>query len=200
MREYRVSTTKQLPESSRSDYRELAYTVTLPVIVSLNELMSRTLSLTVLFLSFVCDSSLAGDGSPRNQADRWEASSEKKYTIKLEASPPAHYCKSNTAIEYYQDDTVAKVNGEIKIDGCIKASGKYTISVRYRDDAGDTHNIDFDETWQRSSADPITISHAYPMADNVDLVRVRARRSRCVCNDAAAKEIEQEESPPTEPR
>jgi len=142
----------------------------------------------------------AAGKSEQNQADQREASSEKTFTIKLDAAPPTKYCKSNTSIEYFQNDTTAIVNGEIKIDGCTEASGQYTISLRYRDDAGDMHNIDFDETWQRNSIAPVIISHIYPMAENVDLIRVRARRARCVCNDPAEIDQIQKESPPIEPR
>ncbi len=162
--------------------------------------MHRILGLTMLLLSSASNHGVAA-GKSENQANQQEASSEKTFTIKLDASPPTIYCKSNTSIEYFQNDTTANVSGEIKIDGCTDASGQYTISIRYRDGAGETHNLDFDETWQRSSVAPVVISHVYPMAENVDLIRVRARRSRCVCDEPDDDtDQNQEESPPIEPR
>jgi len=165
--------------------------------------MDKTTSFAVLIFVAACSvgpTLAAADETDQGQQSRWEASSEKKYTVKLEATPPVLYCESRTSIEYYQDDQNVQVDGEIKVDGCTDASGTYTISVRFRDETGATHNLDFDESWQRISAAPIVISNAYPMAENVDLIRVRARRSRCVCNDTETTNAEQEVSPPTEPR
>jgi len=165
--------------------------------------MTKTISIAVSILITACSvgSTIAvADAVSQRQENRWEASSEKKFTIKLDAPPPVLHCESRTSIEYYQDNQNAKVDGEIKIDGCTDATGKYTISVRFRDADDEVHNLDFDETWQRDSATPVVISHVYPMAENVDLMRVRARRSRCVCNDTEATNVDQKESPPTEPR
>ena len=165
--------------------------------------MDKTISFTLLILiaaASLSSTTATADGAGHGQEKRWEASSEKKYTIKLDATPPVQYCKSATSIEYYQDDKTAKIDGEIKIDGCTDANGEYTISVRFRDEDGETHNLDFEETWQRNSAAPVLISHVYPMAENVDLIRVRARRSRCVCKKTETPNEKQETSPPIESR
>jgi hypothetical protein len=99
--------------------------------------MDKTISFTILlFIAAASFSSTttAADRTSQGQDKRWEASSEKKFTIKLDATPPVQYCESRTSIEYFQDDETAKVDGEIKIDGCTDASGRYTISVRFRNE------------------------------------------------------------------
>ena len=101
--------------------------------------MDRNLRLFALTLLIACFlSSMVATSAPagQNQENRWEANSEKKFEITLDASPPVQYCESRTAIQYYQDDKNAKVDGEINIDGCTNASGTYTISVRFRDENG----------------------------------------------------------------
>lgn len=110
-------------------------------------------------------------------------SAEKKFTMTFETKPPKNYCNSSTSIEYQQRNDVAHVSGEIMIDGCATAAGEYTVSIRTRDDNGETHTTDFQETWVRSDDQPIVFAKDYPIGDNVDLVRARVRRSSCICND-----------------
>lgn len=110
-------------------------------------------------------------------------SAEKKFTMTFEAKPSKNYCKSSTSIEYQQRNNVAHIEGEVSVEGCNAAAGEYTVSIRIRDEGGDTHNKDFTESWHRLDDQPIAFAKDYPIGDNVDLVRARVRRSSCICND-----------------
>ena len=165
--------------------------------------MDKRLSFVALILVIACSlssNSAASDAAGQEQETRWQASSEKKFKMKFETTPATNYCSAQTSIEYYQSDKIANVQGEINVDGCTNASGQYTISVRFRDEEGETHNLEFDETWNSDSAAPAKFSHEYAMAENVDLIRARARRTRCVCNDDESDDDDQDISPQIEPR
>ncbi|MGI9204188.1 MAG: hypothetical protein ACR2Q3_09265 [Woeseiaceae bacterium] len=110
-------------------------------------------------------------------------SAEKKFTMTFETKQHKDYCKSSTSIEYQQRNNVAHVTGEINVDGCITATGAYTVSIRTRNDKGEMQNMDFEETWARNDEQPIAFAKDYPIGDNVDLVRARVRHSSCICND-----------------
>jgi hypothetical protein len=123
---------------------------------------------------------VAGAG-PQQERTQFEAHSEKTFTIKLEVKPHTLYCKATTSIEYYQSDDVAKVSGEIANDDCAASSGEYTISIRIQNEEGERVDLDFEETWQREDNQTISFMREYAIGKNVDLKRVRARKTRCVC-------------------
>lgn len=152
-------------------------------------MINRKFVATLFFVTLLGFTTLANssDGPGRQEKDRWEAYAEKKYTMTFETTKGTNYCEAKTSFDYYQVDTIAKVNGEISVQDCNDASGEYTISVRFRDENGATHDIDFDETWELNSSAPLKIAKEYLMAENVDLIRVKARRTRCICNDKIIK-------------
>lgn len=125
-----------------------------------------------------------GQQSSISETSEYSNSSEKTFTVKLKPPERKHYCKATTAIEYYQSDDVADVNVEIKNDDCVTSSGSYTMKVRYRTEGSEVVNLEFDETWQREDDQNILISRQYPIGKNVDLVRVRAGKMRCVCAES----------------
>ena len=110
--------------------------------------------------------------------------SEKTFTVKLKPPKQKQYCKANTAIEYYQSDDVAEVNVEIKNEDCMASSGSFTLRVRYRTMENEVVNLEFDETWQREDDQNIFFNRQYPIGKNVDLVRVRTARMKCVCAES----------------
>lgn len=117
-------------------------------------------------------------------------SADKKFTMTFETTKPRDYCQSSTSIEYQQRNNVAHVTGEITVEGCTHAAGEYTVSIRTRDDNGETRNTDFEETWERSDNQPIAFAKDHDIGDNVDLIRARVRRSSCICSDNADDESE----------
>jgi len=125
---------------------------------------------------------VAGAGpAALDQQEEHTRSADKKFTVKLEAPHHKQYCKAGASIEYSQRDVIARVNMEINNDDCAASSGSYTMSVRLRNDEGEVINLDFDESWQRADDQPILLKREYPIGKDVDLIRVRARKMKCVC-------------------
>jgi hypothetical protein len=119
-------------------------------------------------------------------------SSTKTYSVKLKPPEQKQYCKANTALEYYQSDDVAEVNVEIKNEDCVASSGSFTVRIRYRTEEDEVVNLEFDETWQREDDQNILFGRQYPIGKNVDLVRVRASRMKCVCAESEDENENQE--------
>ena len=106
---------------------------------------------------------------------------EKTYSIRFEATQQKQYCKARLSIEYTQRNTLADYNGSIINKDCDASSGTYTISVRYRDEAGETHSIETNHVWDRNNNQDIEFAGQTMIGENVDLIRVRGRKIKCVC-------------------
>lgn len=128
--------------------------------------------------------SAMGQQSSTSETSEYSNSSEKTFTVKLKPPKQKQYCKANTAIEYYQSNDVADVGIEIRNEDCVASSGSFTIRVRYRTEEDKVVNVEFDETWQREDDQNILFSRQYPIGSNVDLIRVRAAKMKCVCAES----------------
>jgi hypothetical protein len=106
---------------------------------------------------------------------------EKQYTIRLDAPQGTAYCHAQIRTEYIQKNTIAAVKGEIENEDCGASGGEYTISIRFRDERGDVHNIEHLESWQREDDQNVSFQGEYLIGENVDLMRVRARKIVCIC-------------------
>lgn len=114
-----------------------------------------------------------------------EARLEKKYTVKIELdAPPSKRCQAHLEIEYLQKGAEARVDSSLGNNDCAASSGSYTISVRYRDAGGESHTIEFDETWQRDDDQPILASKDYFVGNDVDITRIRSKSLQCICAEA----------------
>jgi hypothetical protein len=139
-------------------------------------------------------SAQAASGQEEEQM-RIEGEVKKPYVVRLETTQHKQYCQAKTSIEYVQNNTVASVSGKIENDDCPASSGEYTMNVRYRDSNGVVHDHDIEETWQRDDDQPIEFSKEYEIGKNVDLIRVRIRRMKCLCaevQNADAVEIKEQ--------
>ena len=137
---------------------------------------------------FLCLGSLSAEaqtvgGEPAGdpQTMRIDGRVEKTYKMQLEAAPKKQYCQAQISIEYTQRNTMAGVKGQIVNDECGPSGGTYNLSVRYKDEAGEIRNDEYEESWQRDHDEDIDIEASYPIGDNVDLIRVRARKIVCIC-------------------
>lgn len=97
-------------------------------------------------------------------------------------------CQAELALEWYQKGPSVHVESELSNDTCGASSGSLVIRVFYRDEDGETVSADFPETWQRANDAPILLERDYYLAENIDVLRVRTRKLRCVC---AAPEADQ---------
>lgn len=112
------------------------------------------------------------------------SAAEKKYIVKLEATPHRRYCTARASIEYIQNSDVASVRGQITKEGCVQAGGRYTVAVRIRDKNDDLQNLEFEERWSSDSELPFNFNADYEIGDDVDLIRVRTKSLKCVCADS----------------
>jgi len=112
---------------------------------------------------------------------------KEKVLFTLEAPKRRPDCRVKLSFEYFQNGDDVNVAGLLTDDGCAAAKGEYTISVRFRTDDGETENKDFVERWSREGNTPIEFDKNYPMGPNTDLVRVRTKRSKCVCTETEAQ-------------
>jgi hypothetical protein len=110
---------------------------------------------------------------------------ELKVTLEL-PQQTALQCEASTLTEYSQRNTVARVQGTINIANCPAGSaGTYTVAARVRDDAGESKVIEFNESWERDTAEDFPFNTDYPIGENIELVSVRVRNLSCTCAETA---------------
>lgn len=97
-------------------------------------------------------------------------------------------CHATISLQYYQRNTIARVDGTIENESCAASGGSYVISASFRDAEGEVSTLGFPETWRREDSQPVTIGGDYGLGENVDLVRVRAADVRCICADSSEAE------------
>ena len=119
---------------------------------------------------------------------------EIRYKMTISTTPAAEQkCESSIFFEYFQKNTVAVVNSTLSNRDCGASSGGYTVLVRFRDANNETQSLEYPETWQRADDQDIESRKEYFIGDNVDLVTIRSRKLRCICDIAGAEEDAPEE-------
>lgn len=110
---------------------------------------------------------------------------EIRYKMTISTTPAAEQkCEASMFFEYFQKNTVAVVNSTLSNPDCGASSGGYTLLVRYRDANNDMQSLAYPVTWQRADNQDIESRKEYFIGDNVDLVTVRSRKLRCICDNA----------------
>jgi hypothetical protein len=107
-----------------------------------------------------------------------------RFSIEVPALPSAQ-CEASTSTSYHQRDTIARLTSTITVAGCAAAGGKFTVAVRVRDEGGTQQTLEFDETWQRTDDQDVSLTADYPIGENVELLSVRVRGMSCTCAAAA---------------
>jgi hypothetical protein len=92
-------------------------------------------------------------------------------------------CVATIEVAYTQRDSTVGIEGTIAHDVCGASSGDYKLVVSVRNENRELRTLEFFESWQRDDDQPVKFSGAYPIGENVDLVRVRPVQSRCTCVD-----------------
>lgn len=109
---------------------------------------------------------------------------ETEVSFALELPPPkSAQCAAMVEIEYTQRDTSVSVEGTISHEDCAASHGEHRLTVTVRDQSLELKTLEFVESWQRQNGEPVEFKVSYPIGENVDLVRVRARQLRCTCAD-----------------
>lgn len=156
----------------------------------------RAVPVVALILTCACTSALAqghheatGEQTvtikPRSTDVKFEGEFEMRKEVRLEYK--SDDCEAKLQLEYYQKGASAHVKSTLTNEQCPASSGAYIVQVRYRDEKGDLLTKEFPETWARDDAAPIVMEKDYPVADDVDIVRVRSRGLSCEC---AATELD----------
>ncbi len=108
-------------------------------------------------------------------------------TAKDAAQPASKSCTATLAITYQQRNTIANVEGTIENTMCAASGGDYELAISLKaPDGGDPKVIEFSGKWQRSDSQSVKFTTDYPIGENAELLRVRARKVHCTCTDAAA--------------
>ena len=119
---------------------------------------------------------------------------EIRYTMTLSTTPPAQQkCAAQLFFTFIQKNTVATVESTLSNPDCGASSGDYTMLVRYRDENNEMQSLEYPETWRRDDDQDIESRKEYFIGDDVDLVTVRSRKLRCICDNAGAEEDAPEE-------
>jgi len=112
---------------------------------------------------------------------------ELRTTIEMEQAFATDACKAEIEIEYYQKGPSAHVESTLTNEDCGASSGSYVIQVRYRGADGQTRSENFAQLWERSDTAPVLAVKDYFIADDIDIVRVRARKLNCTCAEEATE-------------
>jgi hypothetical protein len=113
---------------------------------------------------------------------------EKELSISLEipARKLAH-CATAIEVQYEQRNTLVNVEGRIENKDCAASYGEYTLVVTIKDERSELDALEFVESWKREDERPVIFMKNYEIGENVDLVSVRPRRSRCSCGEASTE-------------
>jgi hypothetical protein len=133
---------------------------------------------------------LCGFGSPVLAQD--EPASTRTMTIELKKTLTIEErlggCEARLAIEYWQKGDLADVRMVVTNEECGASHGEFLIRLMLRNDAGETIDEEFPETWSRDDDQPLSMARLYPIGDGVDLIRVRSRGLSCTCGTEAEDE------------
>jgi len=138
-----------------------------------------------------------------NRSQSQTVRTEHELTVKVDLpAADGPQCEASALTEYMQRNATAQVKGTVSISSCpAGTTGKFTLAVRVRDEAGETKLLEFNETWQHDDARDYVFNAAHPIGDNVELMSVRVRNLSCTCAEAgaAAPAVLETAPPPAEP-
>jgi hypothetical protein len=92
-------------------------------------------------------------------------------------------CAAFITLQYYQRNTLARVEATVENESCITSMGEYELLFNIRDENGVSRNLSFSEAWEQKDESLLKSSRDYPIGENVTLKRVVAQNVRCKCTD-----------------
>lgn len=116
-----------------------------------------------------------------NDDDEAEVRFENEITTRI-SIPEQQFvpCQATVGLSYYQRNTLARVEVDIRHPSCPAASGEVEIVASVRPDGGENRQLVFPEQWALENG-MVTLVRDYPIGENVELTRVRSRRVTCTC-------------------
>jgi hypothetical protein len=125
-------------------------------------------------------------GVAADDKDESKRSLEIRHTMTIDPKPAAEQkCEARVSLTYFQKNTVAVVESALNDSDCGASGGEYMVLVRFGDENNELQSLEYPETWHRDDDQEIKSVKEYLIGDNVDLVSVRPRRLRCVCDKTA---------------
>lgn len=144
----------------------------------MSSMTSRIASLAALLLGSIV---ALADQTVKNQA-------EIRIQLDVKHEFATDLCQAKLEVEWYQKGPSVHVVSELTNADCDASSGSHSLRVSYRDANGETQTLEFSETWERADAAPVRAENDYYIAENIDVLRVRPGRLRCVCSDSGDDE------------
>ena len=108
-------------------------------------------------------------------------------------------CQARLDVEWYQKGPSVHVESTLVNDDCDASSGSHVVRVSYRGADGERQQKEFEETWRRHDGEPVRMAKDYFVADDVDVLRVRPGKLRCVCSAKNDATDESADSPTATP-
>ena len=139
---------------------------------------------TTVFVSYFIATAAFADGHNGDDRVMDGQAAEIRIQIEAEHEYSTNACEARLEVEYYQKGDSVPVETVLDNDRCAASGGSYTLQVRCRGGDGEVRTAEFEERWERSDAEPITLGKDYYVAENIDVMRVRSRRLRCECAPA----------------
>jgi len=113
---------------------------------------------------------------------------EIRYKMTISTTPADEQkCEASIYFEFNQKNTVAAVDSTLSISDCAASSGSYTVLVRFKDENNEIRSLEYPETWQRDDDRAIESHREYFIGENVDLVTIRSRKLRCICDSTGVE-------------
>jgi hypothetical protein len=133
-----------------------------------------------------------GIGNVQAISAQEEQESKKRHEIRYKmtiSTTPAdeQKCEASIYYEYRQRNTVAVVDATLSNPDCAASSGSYTVLVRFKDENNEMQSFEYPETWQRDDDRAIESHREYFIGENVDLVTIRSRKLRCICDSTGVE-------------
>lgn len=128
-----------------------------------------------------------------------EISNEAEIRIELDVRHEfaTDLCQARLEIEWYQKGPSVHVESTLTNDDCGASSGTHVVRVSYRGADGERQQKEFEETWERADSAPVRSKKAYFIADDIDVLRVRPGKLRCVCAASSDAPAEPAPEPPS---
>ena len=105
-------------------------------------------------------------------------------TMEIKIESTSNLCSAIASLDYQQRGAEAEVATSVHTDDCAAANGSYMLKITVRGDADKEPRIlSFEESWERSDNTPVESLRRYPIGDDVDLLRIKARKLSCRCAD-----------------
>ncbi len=119
-----------------------------------------------------------------DEEPEFSQSASKTKTIQIRIESTSNTCQAIASLDYLQRGAEAEVVTNIHTDDCAAAGGNYTLTISVRGDFDkEPRTLSFEEAWERSDNAPVETLRLYPIGDDVDLLRIKARKLSCQCVD-----------------